>query len=479
MENKQRLETKQGGEGGIIVDNSVETNVQLTEGSRKNRLVDGEYKKRYMSVRAKFAISLCFATIWLFLSVFLARNWYSDLASLTNAVFAAIVIAGVALVPGFMNAFLVSSLILDRQPRLANIDLVHEPVTVLIAAYNEEAGIYHSLEYIGRQSYQGAVKVIVVDNNSTDNTSEEVLRASRELNMDIKLLSEPQRGKFNALNRGLQDIETKFFIALDADTLIHKDGLAYLMARMKASPANVIAVAGSMLVKNSRENLITKIQEWDYFLSIASVKRMQGLYQGTLVAQGAFSLFKTDAIRELGGWPEAIGEDIVVTWELLAQDEKVYFEPCAVAFTTVPSTLRMFARQRARWARGMLEGIRAVKPWQQPSLYHKVCTGFDLFIPLVDTCYTLCWIPGLVLAIFFGNYAIVGPMALLVLPLTLVVFGILYYHQTKYVFKTLDLKVRRNFLGFVFFMFIYQAIMSPVALYGYLQEAFGARRVWK
>ena len=83
------------------------------------------------------------------------------------------------------------------------------------------------------------------------------------------------------------------------------------------------------------------------------------------------------------------------------------------------------------------------------------------------------------LAIFFGNYAIVGPMALLVLPLTLVVFGILYYHQTKYVFKTLDLKVRRNFLGFVFFMFIYQAIMSPVALYGYLQEAFGARRVWK
>ena len=62
------------------------------------------------------------------------------------------------------------------------------------------------------------------------------------------------------------------------------------MARIKSSPEDVCAVAGSMLVRNSRDNWLSKIQEWDYFLSIASIKRMQGLYQGTLVAQGAFSL---------------------------------------------------------------------------------------------------------------------------------------------------------------------------------------------
>ena len=39
------------------------------------------------------------------------------------------------------------------------------------------------------------------------------------------------------------------------------------------------------------------MQEWDYFLGIASIKRMQGLYQGTLVAQGAFSLYRTEAVR--------------------------------------------------------------------------------------------------------------------------------------------------------------------------------------
>lgn len=53
------------------------------------------------------------------------------------------------------------------------------------------------------------------------------------------------------------------------------------------------------------------------FLGIASIKRMQGMYQGTLVAQGAFSLYTTDILKQVGGWPDAIGEDIVLTWKML------------------------------------------------------------------------------------------------------------------------------------------------------------------
>lgn len=52
-----------------------------------------------------------------------------------------------------------------------------------------------------------------------------------------------------------------------------------------------------MLARNSRDNLLTKMQSWDYFLGIASIKRMQGLYQGVLVAQGAFSIYKTKMLK--------------------------------------------------------------------------------------------------------------------------------------------------------------------------------------
>ncbi len=43
------------------------------------------------------------------------------------------------------------------------------------------------------------------------------------------------------------------------------------------------------------------------------MKRMQGLFQSTLVAQGAFSVYRVDAVRAADGWPDAIGEDIVLT----------------------------------------------------------------------------------------------------------------------------------------------------------------------
>src|SRR4029078_13531218 len=102
-----------------------------------------------------------------------------------------------------------------------------------------------------------------------------------------------------------------------------------------SAPPDTVAVAGSVLVCNSRDNLLTKMQEWDYFLGIAAVKRVQGLYQSTLVAQGAFSLYRTERVREIGGWPDAIGEDIVVTLRLMAGGTPVCSLPHAGASNAV------------------------------------------------------------------------------------------------------------------------------------------------
>ena len=70
-------------------------------------------------------------------------------------------------------------------------------------------------------------------------------------------------------------------------------------------------------------------------------------------------------------------------------------------------------------------------------------------------------------------------MMLLVLPLTLTSFYILYHYQSHVVFKNLNLRVRKNIIGFFIFILAYQVIMSPVSLYGYVQELIGAKRVWK
>lgn len=430
----------------------------------------------YIPVRSKFWISQSIAMAWMVFSILLSLPWVRELGSHVTPLMAVVIIGGISYIPGYLNAFMVASLLLDRQPEFKTTD-PGEDVTVLIACRNEEANIGETLSRIANQDYAGTIRVIVVDNGSTDRTAEAALEAGDRHRMDVTVVKEPRPGKCHALNRALPLVTTRYMVTLDADTLLHPSAIRYIVARMESAPADVCAVAGTVLARNSRKNGWTRIQEWDYFLGIASIKRLQGLYQGTLVAQGAFSLYETEAIRNIGGWPDAIGEDIVLTWRLLGTNRKVFFEPLAVAFTDVPETFVHFFRQRSRWARGMIEALKVIKPWQHPILFTRFLTGYNLIMPYLDFVYTFCWLPGLVAA-FFGYYWIVGAATLFVLPLALLQNYILYRYQ-KSVFQTLNLKIRRNRLGFVTYVLFYQMIMSPVSVWGYLQEWLQLRRIWK
>lgn len=432
--------------------------------------------QRYIPINRKFTYSHIIALTWITISVFLSLPWINDIGVIITTPVAVLVVTGIAYIPGYLNAFMISSLLLDRQPSIKTPN-PSEAVTILIACYNEEKKIETTLSYIEMQDYAGELKVIVIDNKSDDSTAEVAKKAGKKLNINIAVIYEPALGKHNALNTGLKQVDTELLITLDADTLLHKSAIRYIVGRLLSSPSDVCAVAGAILVRNSRGKFIAKVQEWDYFLGIASIKRLQGMFQGTLVAQGAFSLYKTEAVRKINGWPDAIGEDIVLTWKLLSNNWKIYFEPLAVAFTNVPESLSHFFKQRSRWARGMIEALRVVKPWQQSTVYTKYMTGSNLIMPYMDFVFTFCWIPGLILA-FFGYYWIVGLATLLVLPLALIVNYILYRYQKK-VFKTLGLKIRRNAFGFIVYVLFYQILMSPTSVWGYFQEVFGFKRIWK
>lgn len=450
------------------INKDIKYNKNIKKGDSNNSL--------YIPVKIKFLLGHTLALAWMLFSIYISIPWINDLSKIIPRGFAVAIIAGIAYIPGYINAFNVVSLLLDRQPKFKTLD-PKDPITILISCWNEEESIGEVLSYIKKQDYQGKIKVIVIDNASTDMTFERARKASQELSMDVNVIQEHKPGKNNALNTGLKYIDTEFFITLDADTLLHKSAVRYLVARMKTSSEEVSAVAGNVLVRNSRENFITRIQEWDYFLGISSIKRMQGLFQSTLVAQGAFSLYKTEEIKAINGWPDAIGEDIVLTWNLLRLNKKVFYEPFSVGFTEVPSSLKHLAIQRSRWARGMVEGLKLHKPWQQPEKYVRYLTSINLIMPYLDIMYTFCWIPGLILA-FFGKYWIAGPMTLLVLPLAILQNFILYRYQSN-VFKDLDLKVRKNILGLIFYTICYQMIMSPISIWGYAQEVFKLKRVWK
>lgn len=434
-----------------------------------------ERSRVYFSVRLKFVVALIGACFWTVFAIWIAQDWLHDLSSHIGQVAAIFLIYGIAIIPGFMNSFTALSLMMDKRPT-RQILPSYPGLTMLIAAYNEAASIEDTLVSINIQNYPADLQVIVINDGSKDETAAIVRQAQARFPWLTLLDLEQNAGKAHALNEGIKLAKHDLVITVDADSYLHQSALVNIVERYLLDPPNTRAVAGKILVRNSRENLLTKTQEWDYFLGISATKRMQSLYQGTLVAQGAFSIYDRNALIEVGGWPECVGEDIVLTWALLKAGYRVGHCEDACLFTNAPTTLRVFIKQRQRWARGMMEAFI-----KHPSILIKprLSTFFiywNLFFPWLDVAFTLGFLPGLILACF-GYYWIVGAMTLILLPMAFLL-GFLNYSIESRMFKDMGLKVRKNFTGFFIYVLAYSFLLQPASVLGYMDEILRTRKTW-
>ena len=434
------------------------------------------HRRFYIPLRLKLVLVALCSLAWVGFSLWLAIPWIEELGKSITVPVAAALIAGIAIIPGYLNAHLISSLLFDKAPPL-RFDVDFPAITLIVACFNEEDQVEETLRYATAQDYPGEFHILVADDGSTDRTVE---LASKYAEMDnrISVRTFPHGGKANTLNHALEHVHTPLTATVDADTLLMPEALKRCVARLMVSPPSTVAVAGAVFVRNSRTNLLTQAQEWDYFLGIASIKRQQGLFQGTLVAQGAFSVYRTDPVKDVGGWPDRIGEDIVLTWAMMDRGAGVTYEKTAVAFTDAPENAKAFAKQRRRWARGMIEGLREFGPALikgRRSYAHSIVV--DYVFPYVDVVYSIAFPVGIILALGFQNYAIVGPLTLLVLPLNMILSGIMF-KLSRDSFEEVGLKVRRNFKGFFSYLLLYQLFMSPISVVGYVQELFKTKRNW-
>ncbi len=442
----------------------------------------------YFNVKLKLVGALLFAAMWTVVCVWIMQPWIVELTDTLGVVLAWAIITGIAIIPGIANAFLLFSLAVDRRPDYTKRGNDLPPITILIAAYNEGLNIKDTLTSILLQQYPNDVEIIVIDDCSTDDTSVKVDNVKKTLDalkkkvrshrFTIKLLHTPHNmRKAGALNLGLRSASYDHIITIDGDTYLYKNALKHIMQNMVYGPTNTGAVAGSVLVRNSRKTLLTRMQEWDYFHGIAVVKRTQSLYQGTLVAQGAFSVYTKEVLHALGGWPETIGEDIVLTWGIHKLGYRVGYAENAIVFTNAPEKYEHFYNQRKRWARGLIE---AFKKYPEVVWRWKLNTPFillNLTFPFIDFIFMFVFLPGVIAALFFKYYLIAGIMTLFLLPLAIVGSWLMFLKQRR-IFRDMGLTVRKNFGGFLFYVLFYQIIMTPASLGGYIAEFLNLRKTW-
>jgi peptidoglycan-N-acetylglucosamine deacetylase len=227
-----------------------------------------------------------------------------------------------------------------------------EPISVVMAAYNEGKVIAETLRALLATGYKGKIEVIVVDDGSRDETAAEVERVA---NVDprVRLLQQENRGKACALQRGLAVVNHGIVVFIDADTQCQRDTLPRLLEPF--ADTRVGAVSGHAKVGNLR-SFIARCQALEYTCGFNLDRRAYNRWNCITVVPGAISAIRKDAIDEAGGLSlQTLAEDTDLTLSLHRHRQRIVYVPGAIAWTEAPESVRTLARQRFRWAYGTLQ----------------------------------------------------------------------------------------------------------------------------
>ena len=393
-----------------------------------------------------FLVSVIISILYLMFSIFININWINDIACYFGYFLAIYLVTFIALIPGFNYVFMLISLLFNKKEKKSCVK--EEDVTILIPIYNAKRMIKETIKSIENQQCCGKIYINIIDDGSTDGSLE--LLKSMELSPNITLIESKHKGKAFALNKGLEKVKTDYVITVDSDTILHPLAVRNIMNKLVNSNKKTAATAGCLFVKNAKKSFITKLQEWDYTLGIFGVKLVQDNYNSTLVAQGAFSAYKTKMLREIGGWQNCVGEDIVLTWQLLSKGYETNFAKKAIAFTEVPEKFKNLGKQRKRWARGMIEAFKKGKIFKSNKLNikSKFLMFLNIFFPFIDLA-LLIFVPLGLILLALGNPLLIGWISLLVIPLGLLLC-LLIEIRRKNMLKEINCKLeKRSALAFI------------------------------
>jgi cellulose synthase/poly-beta-1,6-N-acetylglucosamine synthase-like glycosyltransferase/peptidoglycan/xylan/chitin deacetylase (PgdA/CDA1 family)/spore germination protein YaaH len=226
------------------------------------------------------------------------------------------------------------------------------PLSILLAAYNEERVIISTIAHLLDSDYPAPMEIVVVDDGSKDQTYAVVAAiAARE--QRVKLIRQANGGKSTALNRAIQESSHQTLIMIDADTMVAPDGLRKLVAPL--TDPTVGAVSGTIRVGNTCRWL-GKFQDLEYVAAFEIDRRAQDFLGCILVAPGALSAFRREAVEQAGLLTtDTLAEDTDLTLQLHRLGWKVVFAPRAYADTEAPEHVKALISQRFRWAFGTMQ----------------------------------------------------------------------------------------------------------------------------
>ena len=307
------------------------------------------------------------------------------------------------------------------------------PVSIIMPAYNEQAGIVDAVRSMTLLTYP-RLQVVVVNDGSTDDTLQVLIDAFSLEPVDMpvrpQLATEPIRqvyvsslpipvlvvdkengGKGDAINAGINIARYPYFLATDADIIIDDECLLRTMRHFVQDRDRTVAVGGYVRPLNgstvesgrvSRTGLPSRwvelVQVVEYVRSFLAARPGWSMFNSLILVSGAFGVFKKQTVIDAGGYAHGhLGEDLELTMRIhrlmrqRGQAYRVVYAADAVAWTEVPTSLRVLRRQRIRWHRGLLQTIGEYKSMLFNPRYGRIgmvgwpgFVAFEFFAPVVE-----------------------------------------------------------------------------------------------
>jgi cellulose synthase/poly-beta-1,6-N-acetylglucosamine synthase-like glycosyltransferase len=271
------------------------------------------------------------------------------------------------------------------------------PVSVIVPAYNEEAGVVETAQSLLQLRYP-RFEVVIVNDGSTDATLARLVERFdlyvAERGFDARVPSQPIRavyesrrfpdlvvvdkqngGKGDALNAGLNVSRYPLFCGIDGDSVLEEEALLRVVRPFHDYPDEMVAVGGTIRIANGSRlragrvvdvalapALLPRMQVVEYLRAFLFGRMGWASLGGLLVISGAFGVFEKRAVLEAGGYAtDSVGEDMELVIRLhrrLTESGRRYrigFVPEPVCWTEAPASLSVLRRQRVRWQRGLLD----------------------------------------------------------------------------------------------------------------------------